>query len=337
MIVLTPLQFQSLLEAMNAELERERKLRNSYAPLEDELLQRKAELSSLSLLLTRTKNCQAGLDQVKELKEKSLPLLRKKMETLWQQVDTEEESGRKYVQRDPQLAGDQPSGSLAEVESRLDQLAETLAVRVRVEVVTPELETLISVTQRALEESSRVAEEPGQSIQSQEETLMLLEGHRQKLTSVMEQVPAEVEETRPLRERGAKQLDQLSQQIKGLGEVVGRKMATTAQFVATRTQVLAQLEELNQSLEEQQAKSQSSASTSHADEPSLVALAEQKKRVEQLQDKLVGQLSEFEELDLDKKDELEELKNSVQAVTTRIDTVRDRLQVSTREGRDFPY
>lgn len=340
---------------LNVDFEQlEKNCEEALGQMHDELEQEKALEADIELTAGETAELAKQLPTMGEdlkalqrVQDTVIPAMAKRLEVLKQQGQPEKEAAPRHVVRPTEPAA---AERIAELEGRVDALKETLNVRVKVAAMAPELETLISVSQRAVEEAEAAdaaAEADGggkktkkkgskkaaasMSIEDQGEALRALEAHKQKLDNLMAQLPAQAEEAKPLLERGAQQLDLISNQIRRLGEALGHKMAMAAQFVAARTEAHNQLEELEHNLAQHEHRSVTSTATTQSDEPSVVALAEQEQRVKQLHTKLSAELASVE-LEPEQKQQLEELNNALARTLTRVQVAQQQLEVGGFEA-----
>lgn len=310
------IHFQTLLSTLKGEIGDEEKLTRDYAALREEILQKTSELPTD---IEVSKNLEMELARTGELKQ-SVPLLRQRLET-FMQTSEQAKPKRLMVSRDVRaVQEDQLDRQLAELESSVDKMVETLVIRIKVTTMTPQLETLMLSTQRAVDEANAPEVD---SLERQEASLRELEEQKQKLANLLEQLPAK--ETEALRAKGSGQLGQLEQHIQRLGQKVGQRMATLAQFLAARTEVLEQLEGLNRKLEQQRGGVEQSGATKAEEDPMAAQLSGQQNRLGQLHAKF-DQL-DTEQLDGENRAELDKLNKYIQLKMADVEDLRRKLQV----------
>uniref|UniRef100_A0A915EDG2 Uncharacterized protein n=1 Tax=Ditylenchus dipsaci TaxID=166011 RepID=A0A915EDG2_9BILA len=228
--------------------------------------------------------------------EQSIQVLRKDLDKINTQIEA---SSSKLIQT---AAPMKPS----ELKQKIDQLDNANKVNTKkalhsqkVATLTPQLEAISVTLQSTMDQLEDV---PQTSLDQQETTLRKLEEEKQKMHTLLESIPEEAEE---LREKSKWELSRLSDFIKRLGEAVGDKVAALTAFLAAKSEVESQLEQVGRQLDEDLADS------------SISALNEQQLKIEKLQQKLANEVA-VNSLDEDKNNELSDLKKALELMTQRI-------------------
>ena len=135
---------------LKEEIEDEEKWESDYTKLKEEIQPKRAELPSI---LAST-NQEEDLARAGKLKQ-NVPVLRQKLEAF---VQTSQSQPRRMVAREP-VEEERLGRELAELESSVDNLTETLVIRIKVRTMTPQLETLLQSTQRTVQEATQPEDE----------------------------------------------------------------------------------------------------------------------------------------------------------------------------------
>lgn len=172
--------------------------------------------------------------------------------------------------------------------------------------LTPEIELVKIALQSKLNNIDDLFSTP---LEHQENILKTLEMDKQKISSLLESIP-DIEEASPLKESGNFELSKLSDLIKRLGTAVGEKMAALTAFLATKSEIESQLEDIGKEI----AKHETNIEPSNE---KLTILKKQNKKLSKLKEKIANEVAEGN-LDYEKKEELYQLKKSLDLMNEKV-------------------
>lgn len=225
----------------------------------------------------------------------------------------------KLVKIPPQVESASP---LKEQLNRLSTSNENIVKKAlndqKVALLAPQLEALTVSLQSTV---NKVEHELPESLEQQESTLRMLEEEKQKISTLLENIPEDAKEAEELKEKSTWELGRLAELIKRLGETVGDKVAALSAFLAAKAEVESQLAEIGRQLDEQQQLREADS----AIEPNLGAIDEQQQKVEKLQDKLRTEIAAGS-LDQERGAQFDQLMKSLELMLVKIANAREAAE-----------
>lgn len=258
----------------------------------------------------------------------------------------------------PSIAGESLKERVEQLQDELSRKRKALTDRIALEAVVPEIHVASEALQKRMDELAAPSE--ALPIETAESSIVELEEQRRRLETLLEKIPEgeagdEIRylifqkeasnKNRNFRNKTSWNLNSLKDLLNRLTETVGDKMKALAAFLASKKAAEDQLADLNRQLSHIEAEGPQSQSAlmhtlgteiSSSNEKInkyafLEALGAEEARLNKLRDQFEEE-HRPENLDDEKRRELDELKRSIDAASAHLQTVRENIQQNLRNA-----
>lgn len=208
---------------------------------------------------------------------------------------------------------------VAQLQDELNNKRKALTDRISLDAVVPEIQLASEALQQRLDEFSGAPE--AVPVEVAENSIHELEEQKRRLETLLEKIP-EGEAGDELRNKTSWNLNSLRDLLNRLTETVGEKVKAIAAFLASKKEAEGQLARLRDQLDRIETDGpQSPEALRHQ----LETLGAEEARLNRLKEQLNDE-HKPENLDDDKRHELETLKREIEAASDHLKTVRENIQ-----------
>ena len=306
-------QIRNEVNALNSPLTEEIKKEERLLQDGNDILGKINDLGIQVLTLGETGTPEDNLKKIGQLSD-DLRKLRKDAEI----IDSKIQQPQEHVKHG--LEGENLTGRIDQLQNNLADKKKELENQSKLATIVPALELATeSVQQKVADLESGVPE----TLEKQELALKDLQEEKQKLEDLLGNLP-EGPEGDEVRERSKWNLSKITDWLKKLGDAVGEKAAALYAFLNSKKAVEDQLKVLNDDIDAAEAEADSASPQSLQDK--INALLAEEARLDAIRAKLSDDQIKPEDLDEDKRRELEELRKAVDAASSRLENARDQLK-----------
>lgn len=223
------------------------------------------------------------------------------------------------------ISGDSLEQRVAQLQDELANKRKMLTDKIALESVVPEIQLASETLQKRLDEFAAPAEPL--PIETAENSIRELEEQKRRLESLLERIP-EGEAGDEIRNKTSWNLNSLRDLLNRLTETVGEKVKAIAAFLASKKEAENQLAQLRDQLNRIEAEGpQSPEALRHQ----LETLGAEEARLNKLKEQFEEE-HRPEDLDEDKRQELEALKREIEAAGEHLKTVRENIQQNIQKA-----
>lgn len=276
------------------------------------------------LRLGASEDAHADQDKANALADEIRPLQHK--------IDSLRERASKptqLVQQAP-VAEEDLQAKLEQLQDELANKRKALADKIALASVAPAIHETLQKTEILHTELAAPAEQV--PIEKAELAIHDLEEHKKRLESLLQQLP-EGAEGDELRNKTEWNLNSLRDLLNRLSETVGEKVKAIAAFLASKKEAENQLSQLRDQLGRIEADQMAGGQSPEALRNQLETLGAEEQRLNKLKEQLEAE-HHPENLDEDKRQELEALKRDIEAASEHLRTVRENIQASIQKALD---
>lgn len=280
-------------------MKREIQVEKKFAELQKDIEAEWRQLSTLDV-----SKADEALQQCSQIAE-HISSLENKVEDLEKSAN----APKSLVKRSEKIEPEKTAADVTALLNNLRDVKSSAKSRRQLQTLTPQLEALTVSLQSKLD---NIDTAPPTSLDEQKLALNVLQTEKLKIQSLLDNIP-DIAAAAPIMRSSEFELSRLSELIQRLGDAVGDKMAALTAFLATKSEIESQLEDIGKILEKQAFVPIEEEKIAE----NLNVLDEQRKKIDKLRQKIESEVTK-RSLDDDKRNDLEKLNQSLELMSEKI-------------------